>query len=257
MARVDPLARRDRQVDLRRRLRQRVEVVRRHRLFEPGGLERLKIVGEIDSRRGAEAAVHLDQDFDVGPHGGPDGFDQPDRAVLRGAVHLVEARTERIDLQRLVPAGDDLLRRQVERLGRAFDRVPAVRVGLDLVAHRAAEELVDRQADLLSDNVPAGHLDECDAGAGDVVHSEEVVDEGPLHELLDVERIGAQHVALLDLLEVGEHRVGADRADFRDADQTLVGLHLEIGEVAPGRPEDHRGQLRDLHPNPSFRGRES
>src|SRR5581483_10025609 len=69
-----------------------------------------------------------------------------------------------------------------------------------------------------------------------------------LHQVLDPERIGAEHVALLAILEVTEQSVDAVREPhLADAGQPLVGGELAKGEVAPGAAHHHEFDIGDLH----------
>ena len=131
----------------------------------------------------------------------------PIERIALGALQLVVARPERIDLQRSIAALDHHSCRGVRIPRRALDRVPAVGVGLDAVAHRAAEQLVDRHAERLALDVQAGDLEHRRAGHSDLAHARVVVAHQPLHEVLRLERVAAQHVARHALFEVPEQRL--------------------------------------------------
>ncbi len=74
-------------------------------------------------------------------------------------------RAEGVELERLESHGNDLLGCQYEMLRRALRPVPAVGVRGHGIAHPPAQQLVDRDAQGLAQNVPACDLDGRDGGS--------------------------------------------------------------------------------------------
>ena len=89
-----------------------------------------------------------------------------------------------------------------EGLGRALGAVPAVGVAEHAVAHPAAEELVDRHAERLAEDVPAGDLDRGDDGAVDMAAVERDAVEHALGERGDPPRVLADR-EVLELVHAG------------------------------------------------------
>ena len=146
-----------------RNLLQRFQVLRRHRFLEPARLERLQFFRDLNRGGRVEAPVHLDEDVEVRARFVPHGFHQRDRSQPFLPLQLVEARAEGIQLRGPVAALHHSPGRLGELLRRAFHRVPAVGVGLDLRPHRAAHQPVNRLVQRLAHDVPARHLDQRDA----------------------------------------------------------------------------------------------
>ena len=190
--------------------------------------------------------------------------------VPLAAVELLEPRLARVE-RRVVPrrieleggeAARQVLRRALAgEVGVEVDvgRVPRLPVEVGVSAQALvdapAEELVDRLPDGLADDVPAGHLDPAehaeqrDIGPAGVAPA---VDVAP--EPLDVERVGADHVRVADLLDHARDEVRAERrpVDLAEPLDPVVGGQLEEDEVAAaevGRwvPDDECLELGDLH----------
>ena len=208
--------------------------------------------------------MRVDQDFDVRPGdlanaGGELGGDL--LALLAhaaveidviGGADPVEMR-ERIELQRGMPRIDD----GADFLHHAFigAEIAAVRVRVeqDVVAHLAAEQLVDRLAQHLAANVPQRDVDAADhvgrraARTGVGERAERLVPKP-----LDLRRVLAdqQLVELADDARdgaVGDLRRGRDLAPAGDA---FIGADLHEEVFAPIRAcrlHQPRHQLRDLH----------
>ena len=101
--------------------------------------------------------------------------------ALRGA--------ERIELERLEALRENRLRGIQESFRRALGAIPAIGVAEHAVAHPAAEQLVDRHAEALAEDVPAGDLDGGDHGAMDVAAVERDAVEHALGQRVDAARI--------------------------------------------------------------------
>ena len=121
--------------------------------------------------------------------------------------------------------------------------------------HLAAKQVIDRLADRLADNIPQRHLD-----AGEHADQRNI---GPLRiaapvnvapNLLDVERVGAEHVFLEHVAHEGLEyaRAEARGIDLAEAFDAIVGDQFDKQEIAPaarrGRIADDEGfQIDDLH----------
>jgi hypothetical protein len=204
--------------------------------------------GEADGDGGAEAAVHFDEDVEVGTDGIADGFDEGDGTEAFFAVEFVEAGAEGVELGGFVATGDDGFGGFREFFGRAFDGVPAVGVGLDFLAHGAAHEAIDGLVEGFADDVPAGHFDERDAGHGDFAGAAVVVAAHGVDDEFAIEGVLADDVTRGGFGEVAEQGVRVvDHADFADAGEAFVGFEDEEGEVAPGRAHDEGADFGDFH----------
>ena len=109
----------------------------------------------------------------------------------------------------------------------------AAGVDADLVPRGASEELVDRQARDLSEDIPQGDIDGAEGGAEKHAHVPAVPAVEPLPKILDVRGILADEVALqvFDALGDRAHLVVADRALAQSRDP-LVGADLHETAVA-------------------------
>ncbi len=251
VGRVQPLAGRHRDPQRRdgaRDLLQRPQVLWRHRLLDPARHERRQRARQLDGGHGVEASVHLDQDLHVGADRRAHRLDQRDRPQLLSPAQLVEPRAERVDLERAVAPRDHPQRGGVKLLWRPLDRVPAVRVGRDAIAHRPAQQLVHRRAKRLPDDIPARHLDHRDRRHHDLAGAGEVVPQHALDEIFDLERVRAKDVVGSGFLEIAEQRIGMiHHPHFADAAQPLVCLHEHERQVAPRRAEHDRPDSADTH----------
>ena len=77
-------------------------IFRRHRLFDPFGLERLEQLRHRGRGRRREAAVHLDHDLHVGSDRLAHGGDDRDGAAALRRRQLGARVAERIELQRAI-----------------------------------------------------------------------------------------------------------------------------------------------------------
>src|SRR5204863_5738645 len=82
--------------------------------------------------------------------------------VLLATVLDPPRRTERIELHRGVAARRDVAGPFRKRVRGSVSAVPAVGVDTDAVANATAQQLMDRLAGRLADDVPAGNLDRRD-----------------------------------------------------------------------------------------------
>ncbi len=208
----------------------RVVLRRPHRLFQPEqaiGRERPR---HRDGLEGRPRAVGVEHQLHVGAHR------LPGRAH-RGHVGLVELQHPEA-LRHEVPAGP---RHRVRCLV-----AQETRVGGQARAQGPAQQLVDRRAAHLAEQVPQRDLD-----AADREHPEPTppVDHGPaMHQVdhrLDAQRVLADDQRRQALLDDAHHRerraVGEGLAEPGDA---LVGVHphedLLAGAAGPGRRRVHR-----------------
>ena len=132
-ARVQPLAGGDGQAHGVGDLLQRAQVLRGDRLFQPCRLERRQFARHFDGGGGTEAAVHFYEDLEIGSDGVADGLHQRDGSQFLGALQLIEARSEGVQLRGLVAARHHPARGLGEILRVALHRVPPVRIGFDFV----------------------------------------------------------------------------------------------------------------------------
>ena len=192
--------------------------------------------------------MHFDKNVDVRADGIADGLDEGDDAALSRALDLVEAGPEGVELERVIAAFDHTGGGGVELVRRAFHRVPAIGIGPDLVAHRAAEQAVDGLAERLADDVPARDLDEGDAGHDDLAGAAEVLQSHTMDEGLDLEGICAENIAGHGFGEIADDGLRAiEGADVGDAGEALVGFDFDEGDVAPVGAHGHGRDVRDLH----------
>src|SRR5260370_7122337 len=84
------------------------------------------------------------------------------------------------------------LGRVMEFLWSAFDRVPAIRISLDLVSHRAAQQLIDRLTEHLPHNIPAGDLNGRDGRHSNLTRTRIVIQIHSSHQALHVDGIMTQ-----------------------------------------------------------------
>ncbi len=183
----------------------------------------------------------------------------PSKAVYgpgRIELHRVEALldVERGALGREVGVVVDVPRPHVLGVDAAAVRVE-VGVGAQRLVHLAAEQLVDRLAGLLADDVPAGHLQRRDAAHHrDVRALGESGRIGAAEEGLDVVRIAPDEIALGAVLDHARRDVRAEGGivGLAIADDAAVGDDLDEDEIlaadAGGRVADNPGlDVGDLH----------
>ena len=157
-------------------------------------------------------------------------------------------RPERVELHRPVAARHDAPCQLRDPCRLVVGLVPAVGIGRHPVAEAAAEELPDRDAELLADEVEEAMSNAASAdwpcSLGRPYSRRSIA-----HASLSVSNGSAPiDVAAGQLLDDGDERVGlVDRPDLADAGQPGVGLELDEDEVAPRRPDDRGPDIRDLH----------
>ena len=122
-------------------------------------------------------------------------------------------------------------------------------VGAQLLVHAPAEQLVDRLAGLLADDVPAGHLQRREAAhAGDVGALREPRGVAAAEEVLDLVRIMADEVALRHVFDHAGGDLGAEGG--------VIGFAV-AGDVGIGR-QPHEDEIlaadarRRIADNPGF-----
>ena len=169
-----------------------------------------------------------------GTHGFTDSANVLDGGVLDFLANVgAPAPGNGVELEGGEACFDDLGCALGERFGRGIATGPAVGIDANLVAARAADELMHGRAVCLARDVPHGVFEAADGAV--VVHSAapagEVV-ERHLHEMLDVGGVAADKVAL-ELIDVRRNlhvavRLGVALAPAVDA---LVGLYLHEAKV--------------------------
>ena len=197
-----------------------------------------------------------------GPHEALGAIERLQRQLPR-----IEGRigADRVELDRREPLLDVFARPLCRQIRIPVDVGPVavlrvqVGVGPQPLVDAAAEQLVDRLAQLLADDVPAGHLD-----AAENAHERGIgalgvaagVDDPP--QPLDLERIGAHDMARADILDHARDDVGMKRnaVDLADTRNAAIGHQLEKDEIAPAemrrRVADHESlHVDDLHGQPS------
>ena len=171
---MQPFSDRNGGADLLAHLPEGVVALDRHRLLEPVDLAGiLQRPAEPDRGRHVETAMGVDQDFDLRPsrltdQGGE--FGRLALALLRHlAVEIAMAMSrisfvmgKRIKLDSGVAGVDDLADLLDHALPAGELRLVGMRVDKDIVAHRPAEQLVDRRIADLADNVPERDVDSAD-----------------------------------------------------------------------------------------------
>ena len=216
-------------------------------LLDPADVVLLDMAGDLAGLRGGEPAVHLDHYLRAGARHGSNCLDQVERPVELGALELHVAVAERVEFHSPVAAVNHFPGGLCELLGRAFDRVPAVCVGRNFLLHLAAKQLENRLSALLSDDVPEGEFDQCDARIDHLARLAEVEKGHATVQGLDIERVVTDEVAF-DVLQVLDNGVGlAEHAGFTDADDPLVGLDDAVGQVSPGRAQHQGSESGGLH----------
>lgn len=140
-------------------LGQEREVVGEARLLVPVDIEFGEAVADADRMRGRKAAVRLDQDLEIGPHGRAHLPHILNREILVLPVDMAAPGAgERVEL-----GGREAHRLHFQRpLDPIRDRgAPGPAIGVDAhsLARSAAEEVVDRQPGALADDIPRGDLD--------------------------------------------------------------------------------------------------
>ena len=158
---------------------------------------------------------------------------------LRGA--------ERVELERLETLGQHRLGGFEKGLRRTLGAIPAIGVAEHAVAHLAAEQLMDRHAEALAQDVPAGDLDRRDHRAVDMAAVERDAVQHALGQRVDAARVLADG-EMLELVHAGFG--GLDEAvqrAFADAMDALVGVDLDEEPVLPAGADGKGLDLGDLH----------
>ena len=219
-------------------------------LLDPERPELLHPVAELDGRKRGRLAVRLDDDVEVRPH---------DVAHLGEMLHAAADRHAMVDrpaarVETALDAGPAvflLLPPEVE--GFLFVRgaallavadpfeVALVAVEPHLVAGLAAEELPDRLAEGLAEDVPHGDLDR---GEGRHEHRAAAVTRADEHAApvpLDLRRVLADEVALVVLDRGGNDFALVGEGAFAEAGYPNVGVELDEDEVLVVAGVDEEG----------------
>ena len=204
-----------------------IEVLRRHRFFIHERAVRFHRVADADGIRRCEPAMHFDQQLHIVSDRLAHGFKLLDGDALRLDGDEQSAMVEGVALER----GESLLCVAQSVLHRILDgeAIPPA-VTPELVAHRAAEELIDGNAERLPLDVPERNLDAANSRHlhHTATHMEVMIERLPV--LLDAVRVLAdEHLAELFDHTGDRERAGCCLAPACDA---LVGLNLHEHIVA-------------------------
>ena len=150
--------------------------------------------------------MHLDHQVDVGSDRLAHGRDHAHGGAHLGGAQADAGGRERIELHRPVAAGHDAHRQLGDPRRLVVGLVPAVGVGRHPIAEAPTEELVDRDAEVLADEVPRCEVERGEGRlavlAGPAVL--EALDRPG--EALDVERVRPEDVATGQLADDGRER---------------------------------------------------
>src|SRR5262245_16771747 len=235
------LAAGDRHVERLRDLHVAVDVFRRYRLLEPFDVELLQAAAKPDGGRHAEAVIGIDHELDVVA----DCLAHREHALVvapdgaEADLHL-----DRLEAVLHVALGFlDGLRHQAVHVG----EIEAGRVGMDLGAEGATDQLVDRLAARLADDVPQRDVDAADGRnrhAFRAVVLDPVVEVFPDH--FRVERIAAEHARRELRIDEGLRDRGGTVA-LAPAGDAVGGFDLDqAGAARTVEPPARRGE-RPLH----------
>ena len=228
------------------------EVLGRHRLLEPGDVERLDPAAEADRRGRIVGVVGVDHD----------GHLVADRAAHRLAQpHILVDPEAELELDRGKPLGDALVRLldQIgERIAAALP-IKAGGIGLDARAQRPAQQPMHRQPEMAGLQIPQRDVDRAqglDREALLAVVAQPVVEALP--DRLGRQRVGADQERLV---EFDDRRGQARRAerlapaavavladDLDEARAAPLVPRLRIGErLGQRRFEDINLDVADFH----------
>ena len=216
-----------------------VDVLGRHRLLEPQGVEGLQPPGEADGAGRGHLAVGAEQQVAGAADGLADGLHEVLAVLqrLEGKLPGIERgkRADRVELDRGEAHGDVLGGACRGQVRVAVDAVALALGGIEVgirpqpVVDPATEKLVDGLVEFLADDVPAGRLD-----AAENPHHRRIgphgvaaaVDVSP--QPLDLERVGADDAAFAQVLDHARDRMGVERyrIDLADALDPAVGREL-------------------------------
>ncbi len=216
-------------------------IFRENGLLDEQQLVGFQLLGENLGHRPVDAAVEVDADADIGADrlaDSGDGFNSLFHLVVGvDDLHLLAA----VEFDRLEAAGDDLLG-IVGDVGGAVAADPGI--DLDLVAHLAAEQRMDRLSQRLALDVPQRLVD---AGNRAHVDGAAAIEAGAVHDVpvvLDQEGILADQI-VFQLMHGRLHgQCPAFHHRLAPADNALVGLDFQ---EHPARRHNIRRQFRDLH----------
>ena len=210
------------------------DVLGRHRLLEEEQAKGLERADDLECGVGVPPAVDVDGDLVIRPARRTHRLDLRHGAAqfLWRDLPIEGGRAERVELATGESLVNELLGASRQRLGSVGDALgPAVGVNPQRLADLAAQEVVDRHAELLANDVVEGRVDRADRGHHHTAHS--VVVEGAIHpvpQLFDVPGPGADN----DVAQVPDG--GGDR--------------LDAGEVGAFAPADEAVGRLDPHEEP-------
>ena len=122
-----------------------------------------------------------------------------------------------------------------------------VRVADDLVAHLAAQQLVDRHAQRLALDVVERDVDGGHRRREDALRGEEAAPEEHLPDVLDAERVLPDE-DVLEVLDRADHgQLAPGDARLADAVDAFVGIDDDEQEVAVSGPHGITFDVGDLH----------
>src|SRR5260370_468074 len=180
-------------------------------------------------------------------------LNQCDCLQLLAPGKLIKACTERIELERMVAFLNRTFGRVMEFLRSAFDRVPAIRIGFDLISHRATQEFIDRLSEHLPHNIPAGDLNGRDGGHSNLACTRIVVQIHPSHQVFDIDWIMTQDMVWYGFRKISQKRLGMVQHPYpAHTFQSVVGDDTHEGQIAPGSSHDSTFDINNFHASPAL-----
>ncbi len=120
-------------------------------------------------------------------------------------------------------------------------------IGNHLVAHQAAQQLVDRDVQRLALDVPEGDIDRGERGGYRAFGRKEPSPREGLPEMLDTKRVLTDQQGLEMLDRAGDRQLTAGQTRFADAGDPFVGVDDDEEEVAKPAPDGIAGDIGDAH----------
>ncbi len=192
--------------------------------------------------------MHLNENLCVGADSITNSLNQFDCLQLLAPRKFIKTCTKRIELERMVAFLNHTFGRVMEFLWRAFDRIPAIRIGLDLISHRATQELVDRLPEHLPHNIPAGHFNRRDGRHCNLAGTRVVVQVHPSHQVFDIDGIMTQDMVWYGFRKIPQQRIGmVEHAYLAHSFQSVVGDDTHESQIAPRGSHDSTFHIDNFH----------